>query len=96
MSEKDDDHRRKELAAEERHSRELAKKSQASAEEMAQPPSGNGIDQGGDERSLPGATRQASSKVRKNLILLVVHLYKLLILCRGDACGENKLAAEDA
>lgn len=38
MLEKDEDHGRKQLALEEKHSRELAKKSQDSAEEMSRQP----------------------------------------------------------
>ncbi|CAN0360223.1 unnamed protein product, partial [Ectocarpus sp. 12 AP-2014] len=70
MSEKDEDYRRRELALEERHSRELAKKTQASAEEMMVEVSGSGEEseglgagQGGDRKAIaPGAMERKSSK----------------------------------
>ena len=64
MLEKEEDHRRKELELEEKHSRELANKSQARAEEMAQqPPSGEAPDEEDDGRGTLGI-RERSSKVR--------------------------------
>ncbi|CAM9333908.1 unnamed protein product [Sphacelaria rigidula] len=70
MSEKDEDHRRKELVLEEKHSRDLARKSQSIAEEMAQQPSG---EEGGTDavegRGLGGFRGDGrSSKVSKNLL----------------------------
>ncbi|CAM9417387.1 unnamed protein product [Ectocarpus fasciculatus] len=73
MSEKDEDYRRRELALEERHSRELAKKSQTSAEEMMRGVSGSGeesegagVGQGGDRKAVaPGAMERKSTKARK-------------------------------
>lgn len=67
MSEKDEDHRRKELVLEEKHSRDLARKSQSIAEEMAQQPSG---EEGGTDavegRGLGGFRGDGrSSKVSK-------------------------------
>ncbi|CAM9757468.1 unnamed protein product, partial [Ectocarpus sp. 8 AP-2014] len=70
MSEKDEDYRRRQLALEERHSRELAKKSQTSAEEMMVAVSGSGEEsggsaagQGGDRKAVaPGAMERKSSK----------------------------------
>lgn len=68
MSEKDEDHRRRELALQETHSRELAKKSQASAEEMmmARPGEEGGESQGDDgiDVDAPGARERRSSKAR--------------------------------
>lgn len=70
MSEKDEDYRRQELALQERHSRELAKKSQESAEDMmmARPGEGEGVKppQGGSgsDAAEPGARDRKSSKVR--------------------------------
>lgn len=76
MSEKDEDYRRRELILEERHSRELAKKSQISAEEMMVGVSrsgeeseegGAGARQGGDGKVVaPGAMERKSSKASKN------------------------------
>lgn len=60
MSEKDEDYSRKELALEERHSRELATRSQVSAEEMVQQSSGEQANQGGDGLA---SKERASSKV---------------------------------
>lgn len=68
MSEKDEDYRRRELALEERQSRELAKKSQESAEDMmvARPGEEEGvIPQGsGGSGATDGARERKSSKVR--------------------------------
>lgn len=74
MAEKDEDYRRRELALEERHSRELAKKSQTSAEEMmvavsgsGEESEGSGAGQGGDRKAVaPGAMERKSSKVSNN------------------------------
>ncbi|CAM9090655.1 unnamed protein product [Hapterophycus canaliculatus] len=68
MSEKDDDYRRRELALQERHSRELARKSQTAAEEMmmaATGSDGEGVDREGEDRrraATPGARQRKSSK----------------------------------
>lgn len=69
MSEKDEDYRRRELALQERHSRELAKKSQDSAEDimMARPAEDEGAKpqgDGGSGAAEPGARERKSSKVR--------------------------------
>ncbi len=58
MLEKDEDYRRRELALQERHSRELAKKSQASAEEMMARP-GEEEEQGG---SPEGGVRRGADE----------------------------------
>ncbi|CAM9178368.1 unnamed protein product [Scytosiphon promiscuus] len=68
MSEKDEDYHRRELELQERHSRELASKSQTAAEEMmkaATGPDGEELDQhGGGGRGIatPGAKEKKSSK----------------------------------
>ena len=69
MSEKDEDYRRRELALQERHSRELAKKSQESAQDMmmARPgedEEGVAPQGGGGDAAGPGARERKSSKVR--------------------------------
>lgn len=66
MSEKDEDHARKELILEERHSREMAKKSKTLADEMAQQPQTEGGKFGANERGdvVVGTSNARSSKVR--------------------------------
>lgn len=65
MSEKDEDHRLKELTLEERHSRELAMKSQKSAEEMAKGPADEGAETGDKKNggAAAGLGNGRSSKV---------------------------------
>lgn len=69
MSEKDEDHRRRELALQEKHSRELAKKSQTSAEEMMMARSGGeGVEpqgEDGKDAEAPGARERRSSKAKR-------------------------------
>lgn len=68
MSEKDEDYRRRELALQERHSRELARKSHESAEHMmARPAEEDGVTPrgaGGSGAGEHGARERKSSKVR--------------------------------
>lgn len=75
MSEKDEDYRRQELALQEKHSRELARKSQASAEEMMMARSGEekGESQGDDGKDVeaPGAKERRSSKARRRFYLSI-------------------------
>lgn len=67
MSEKDEDYQRKALALEEKHSRELAKKSKTSAEQMSlQPSSGHEAGVGQEMSGTSGGREQASSKVTHN------------------------------
>lgn len=71
MSEKDEDHLRRELALQEQHSRDLAKKSQASVEEMmmARPGEREGREPQGDDGKdggAPGARERRSSKARRH------------------------------
>lgn len=68
MSEKDEDYQRKALALEEKHSRELAKKSKTSAEQMSlQPSSGHEAGVGQEMGGTSGGREQASSKVTHNI-----------------------------
>lgn len=69
MSEKDEDYRRRELALQEIHSRELAKKSQESAEDMMTARTGEEEGTkpqggGGSGAAESGARERKSSKVR--------------------------------
>ena len=82
MSEKEEDHRRKELALQEKHSRDLATKSQALAEEMAQQPqSGEGVtDEEGDGRGTLGVRGRTSSKVRQTKTTCNMHAATLVCL----------------
>lgn len=69
MSEKDEDYRRKELALQERHSRELAQKSKALAEDMAQLPSGAGEVDGDEGSGAASGRERAPSKARLTVVL---------------------------
>lgn len=80
MLEKEEDHRRKELALEEKHSRDLAKKSQARAEEMAQRPSSGEVSgEEEDGRGTLGIRGRTSSKVRRTKIKPIVHAITLVL-----------------
>ena len=60
MSEKDEDNRRRELALEEKHFRELARKSKINVENMAHDVSANRVNEGGDGNA-PGPSQRESS-----------------------------------
>lgn len=64
MSEKDEDHRLRELALEEKHSRELARISQSCADEMANPPSEKVEEPGIAGGSLSCSNTRNPNKVR--------------------------------
>lgn len=95
MSEKEEDHRRKELALEEKHSRDLAKKSQSRAEEMAQrPPSGEVSGEEGDGRGALGVRGRTSSKVRQTNTKSIMYATTLgyylashLVASMNDVCS---------
>lgn len=67
MSEKDEDYRRKALALEEKHSRELAKSSKTSADQMSrQLSSGHEAGIGQEADATFTGREQSSSKVTQN------------------------------
>lgn len=73
MTEKDEDYRRRELELQERHSRELAKKSRESAQDMMMARPGEEEEgavpqgRGGSGAAEPGARERKSSKVRHSV-----------------------------
>lgn len=67
MSEKDEDYLRRELALQEKHSCELARKSQAAAEEMVTTATEGATERQGADgigAATPGANERKSSKVK--------------------------------